>query len=156
MSLSKFLTFFSPPYFRLSTWALFMVQITLLFLQKPGKNFCLQFRRLWWTWSFLVLQREDILLRLVLLLTHFLSLSLSQTYISCFSSLGFQITILNSPTQFLSLTLSFPLAISLSFVSRSSVFMNVCNLWPCMYVDVNVYCYSCGYVAMYVCRWERV
>ena len=87
---------------------------------------------------------------------HPISLSLSQTYISCFSSLGFQITILNSPTQFLSLTLSFPLAISLSFVSRSSVFMNGCNLWPCMYVDVNVYCYSCGYVAMYVCRWERV
>ena len=149
MSVSKFLTFFSP-HFRLWTWALFMDQITLLFVQKPGKNSCVQFRRLW-TWCFLILQREDMLLRLVLLLTEFLplSLSLSQTYISCFSSLGFQITILNSPTQFLSLTLSFPLAISLSVVSRVSVF-----LW--LFGRGFGYCYSCGYVAIYVCRCERV
>ena len=77
------------------------------------------------------------------------SLSLSQTYISCFSSLGFQITILNSPTQFLSLTLSFPLVISLSVVSRVFVF-----LW--LFGRGFGYCYSCGYVAIYVCRCERV
>ena len=71
------------------------------------------------------------------------SLSLSQTYISCYSSLGFQITILNSPTQFLSLTLSFPLSISLSVVSRVCVFMVV---WP--WVWVSLFLWVCGHVCM--------
>ena len=115
MSLSKFLTFFFFfPYFRLWTWALFMDQNTLLFLQKQGKNSCPQFRRLW-TWSFLILQREDMLLRLVLPSLNF---SPSQTYHYSFSFLGFQITILNSPTQFLSLTHSLFFLQSLSWLCR--------------------------------------
>ena len=74
MSLNKFLTFFFFPHFRLWTQALFMDQITLLFLQKQDKNYCLQFRRLG-TWSVLIMQREVMLLRLVPSLTQYLSLS---------------------------------------------------------------------------------
>ena len=58
---------------------------------------------------------------------HPISLSLSQTYISCFSSLGFQITVLNSPTQFLSLTFFSSCDISLGCVACVFVFMVV---WP--------------------------
>ena len=137
MSLSKFLTFFFFPHFRLWTWALFMVQITLLFLQKPGKNSCLQFRRLW-TWSFLILQIEDMLLRLVLPLTHYLSLS-------NMSLQFFFFRISNHNIVYSSCNLSFLV------VLRVWVFMVV---W--LWVWVLLFLWLCGYVAMYVCRCEWV
>ena len=56
------------------------------------------------------------------------------------------ISILNSPTQFLSLTLSFP-SCDLLVVSHAGV-----CLW--LLGRGFGYCYSCGYVAMYVCRCE--
>ena len=55
----------------------------------------------------------------------------------------FQIAILNSPTQFLFLTLSFPLVISLSIVWRVCVFMVV---WP--WVLVLLFLWICGHVCM--------
>ena len=73
-------------------------------------------------------------------------ISLSQTNHYSFSFLGFQIAILNSPTQFLSLTLSFPLVISLSVVSLVCVYgclavdldiAILVGMWLCMHVDVN-------------------
>ena len=84
-------------------------------------------------------------LRLVLPLSQFLS----QTYhYSFFFFLGFQITILNSPTQFLSLSHSVLLLRSLSRLCRVCVCVYGClavglgiailvGMWPCMYVDVN-------------------
>ena len=133
------------PHFRLWTWALCMDQITLLFLPKQGKNYCLQFRRLW-TWSFLILQREDMLLRLVLPLSQFFSLSnISLQFIYLLFIIFFKLQYWIVPPSF-SLSHSFPLAISLSVVSR------VCLcLW--LFGRGFGYHYSCGYVAMYVCRW---
>ena len=74
---------------------------------------------------------------------HPISLSLSQTNHYSFSFLGFQIAILNSPTQFLFLTLSFPLVISLSIVWRVCVFMVV---W--LWVLVLLFLWICGHVCM--------
>ena len=80
-----------------------------------------------------------------------LSISLSQKYhYYFFFFLRFQITILNSPTQFLSLSLSHTVFLlrSLSQLCRMCVCVYGClavglgiailvGMWPCMYVDVN-------------------
>ena len=70
-------------------------------------------------------------------------ISLSQTNHYSFSFLGFQIAILNSPTQFLSLTLFSSRDLSLGCAERVCVFMVV---W--LWVWVLLFLWVCGHVCM--------
>ena len=72
-----------------------------------------------------------------------LPISLSQTCYCSFSFLGFQITILNSPAQFLSHTFFSSCNLSLSVVSRACVLTVV---WP--WVWVLLFLWVCGHVCM--------
>ena len=74
---------------------------------------------------------------------HLISLSLNHIFPVFFLSLGFQITILNSPTQFLSLTLFSSCDLSLSCVACVFVFMVV---W--LWVWVSLFLWVCGHVCM--------
>ena len=88
-----------------------------------------------------------------------LSIFLSQTYhysLFIYYFYFFQITILNSPTQFLSLTLFSSCDLSLGCVACVFVFMVV---WP--WVWVSLFLWVCGHVcmqmsvmcALFVCFW---
>ena len=77
---------------------------------------------------------------------HLISLSLKHIFPVFFLSLGFQITILNSPAQFLSHTFFSSCDLSLGCLVCVCVYRCLAGglgiailvgMWPCMYVDVN-------------------